>query len=1276
MTPDDQDLVGAPFIPRSFDGYRLVRLLGAGGMGQVYLAHDELLDRPVAIKFISALEADPEARRRFLNEARTLARLQHPCVVTVYRAGEVEGRPYIVSEYVDGESLDRVPLPLPFAEVARIGHEVARALAAAHRVGVVHRDIKPANLMRTRDGAVKVLDFGVACLALPTRGEVPSPVQAPMEAPRTPAEEAGLQAEAQTRPVPVGGRHHSEEVVVALALESAPDARLTRPGRAMGTPAYMAPEVLAGRPATFASDVYSLGATLYTLCTGHPPVVDGAGKSLAEAAPGAPSVLVEAVDRCLERDPARRFSTANEVRAALALALETRARPTQGKGHPFRGLRPFEAEHEGFFFGRDAEATALVERLASEPLVVVTGDSGIGKSSLCRAGVLPRLAARLDPRLSWTTLVFVPGRHPLRALCEALSGACGLDPDRLASDLEDGPETLGRGLRQVLQDRGIVLFIDQLEEVVTLADPVQAALVLRFVRWVAEGQRGFKALAAVRVDFLGRIAADPALADILPRSLFFVRPLSRERIREVVTAPLERVGFAYESEDLVEALVESAAGEEAGLPLLQFTLERLWEMRDEERRIIPRRALQALGGVAGALGRYADEVLAAMPPERREAARRILVRLVTERGTRARATREDLRGGGPVFEQALEGLVQARLLTVRETPEGTACEIAHEALVAGWETLRAWLAAQSEARVLLSRLREAAAEWERSGHPREVLWGPALVARAKALDPEDLAPREQAFLVASRKAVQRGRIAWIALGMGFVASLAGTVIGVRTQTSRELSRKVFERVQAGQAHLSRAMKARELLRDLEAEAFWTFDAGDVEGAETRWRKVLEVRAEARVSLLRAEAEFEAALMLDPERDDSRKMAAEAVYQRILFAEALHEPTSDLLERLSLFDSAGERRAALTRGGRVTLRSVPPAQVRIERFVREPSGHVRVEEVALKDGSIEQGVDLPSGSYRAILRAPGRTETILPFLVRRDEEVALDVYLPREADVPEGFAFVPAGRTFVGSADEDSVRRGFFHAPPIHEVEVGPFLIARFETTFAQWLDYLEALPPQERERRRPHVGLGGFEGALALNQGADGTWRIAIRPAGRAYEADEAQPIVYEGRRERMAQNWLKFPVVGVTAEDARAYAQWLRETGRVPGARLCTEVEWERAARGADDRPYPHGWTLARDDANHDETYRKVPSAMGPDEVGSHPESRSPFGVEDLAGNVWEWTVSVFGPPGHAARGGSFYFDANTLRTYNRETPEPSFRDVSVGFRVCADAPALPKPP
>jgi formylglycine-generating enzyme required for sulfatase activity len=112
--------------------------------------------------------------------------------------------------------------------------------------------------------------------------------------------------------------------------------------------------------------------------------------------------------------------------------------------------------------------------------------------------------------------------------------------------------------------------------------------------------------------------------------------------------------------------------------------------------------------------------------------------------------------------------------------------------------------------------------------------------------------------------------------------------------------------------------------------------------------------------------------------------------------------------------------------------------------------------------------------------------------------------------------------------------------------------------------------------------------------------------------------------------------VVGLTAADAEGYARWLGTSGRVPRARLCTEWEWERGARGGDDRVFPHGRTLSPDDADYDLTYGKRPAAMGPDEVGSHAASRSPFELDDMAGNVWEWTVSSVEPQGHAARGGS----------------------------------------
>jgi eukaryotic-like serine/threonine-protein kinase len=134
----------------------------------------------------------------------------------------------------------------------------------------------------------------------------------------------------------------------------------------------------------------------------------------------------------------------------------------------------------------------------------------------------------------------------------------------------------------------------------------------------------------------------------------------------------------------------------------------------------------------------------------------------------------------------------------------------------------------------------------------------------------------------------------------------------------------------------------------------------------------------------------------------------------------------------------------------------------------------------------------------------------------------------------------------------------------------------------------------------------------------------------------------------RAVQDWTKFPVAAVSYDDAVAFAAWLDRTRRIPGARLCDEYEWERAARGADARSFPSGSELLSDDANIDVTYGREPLAFGPDEVGSHPGSRSPVGAEDMAGNVWEWTRSVETPGAPVARGGGWSNSEISARSMN----------------------------
>jgi formylglycine-generating enzyme required for sulfatase activity len=193
---------------------------------------------------------------------------------------------------------------------------------------------------------------------------------------------------------------------------------------------------------------------------------------------------------------------------------------------------------------------------------------------------------------------------------------------------------------------------------------------------------------------------------------------------------------------------------------------------------------------------------------------------------------------------------------------------------------------------------------------------------------------------------------------------------------------------------------------------------------------------------------------------------------------------------------------------------------------------------------------------------------------------------------------------------------------------------------------------------------------VELRELGAGRWQLALQPVTRAYVVRSGEILSYAARKLRKDQEWLRLPVSGIGLADVRAYAAWLDRSGRVPGARLCTEREWERAARGADDRELPHGSTLEPGDANFDETYGKDPASAGPDEVGSHPASQSPFGLSDRAGNVFEWTESSLAADEAVVRGGSYFMGAIASRSTNRTPVAADFRDPAIGARICATVP------
>ncbi|WP_437926558.1 protein kinase [Sorangium sp. So ce291] len=825
--------------------YELIRKLGQGGMGVVFLARDTKLGRLVAIKLLH--RSGGRGIEGLLAEARATARCRHENIVVIHEVDEIDGYPYMVLEYVEGRSLRdwmaqreqpgapgspavRTP-PLPRAPglMIELMIPVARALVCAHELGIVHRDLKPENIVVDDAGCIKVLDFGIA--------------------------------------------KRLEDHIVSTSTHARParagSAGQRRRSAIIGTLPYMSPEQLLGADIDGRADLWAVGIMLHELLTGEHPLhpfsrarlsavmdLDVPMPSLGARRPDL-GALGAVVDRCLKKRKAERMGSARELLAELeALLPGGRTLQLSEDESPFAGLSAFQEADAARFFGRDRDIAAARVRLRSQPLLAVAGPSGAGKSSFVRAGVIAAMK-RSDDR--WEAFILRPGRRPLSALvdvvaqvveAESTTGPTGSpelpDHDALAATLRAQPGYLGARLRarcrREVRGRRILLFVDQFEELYTLgAAPEERAAFVACLEGAADDASSpLRVLLAVRSDFLERMAEDHGFAGHVTRWLSLLPPMGREGLRDTLTRPLEAAGYRFETAEMVEHMLSALEGTRSPLPLLQFTATKLWEARDRERRLITRDSYDQLGGVAGALSAHADAVLSALPAREQRLARAVLLRLVTPERTRAVVGLDELKelaqGGegdaGDAIAQVVQHLAGARLLLIETGDEATGVELGHstvelvhESLIERWPKLGQWLTESEQDAQFLARLRAAAQQWEASGRAEGLLWRDRAAEDARAWHERhraeqqaagrvELSRREARYLLAVVALADRARRLRRRLAMGVTATLGAIALIVSYLAVRAVDEATRAQAEALQArNATRMATARELQAD-------------------------------------------------------------------------------------------------------------------------------------------------------------------------------------------------------------------------------------------------------------------------------------------------------------------------------------------------------------------------------------------------------------------------------------------------------------------------------
>jgi WD40 repeat protein len=685
---------------------------------------------------------------------RALQTIDSPRITRLVDWGDAGDRVYEVLEYIPAGTLaaltDTGPSDRVGTEViAEVIRQVADGLTALHEARVIHRDLKPSNILVRSWSPLELAltDFGLS-------------------------------------------RYLDHSTVFS---------------NAGNTLAYTAPETFAGH-VTPARDWWSLGMIVRELATGGPPFGDLSTEVVMLQLASRPIDCTQITDPrlrllcrgLLTRDPGKRWG-ATQVRSWLAgeyppVAESEDATPPGTAGAAWRGLCPFRglaAYEEGdaeVFCGRDQVTTELVAALAAQldgaSRLVVTGVSGAGKSSLIRAGLLPRIAQGdlADGSQDWPRVMMTPGQGPLDELAIRLAPLCGMPVGQVRRQLADRPREAGTWLQAAMSSRApanaaadsalplrLVLVVDQFEDVFTQSDEAERTAFIEVLDSLAGSASGGAPAAAVvlglRADFYARCTEYPSLALALQSSTFVVGPMTAADIRLAITQPAAIAGLTFEG-GLVDVVVSDASAVSPQgnlgpgmLPLLSQAMLETWQYRTGTRLTLS--GYKASGGVTHSIQRNAEAAYATLSSSQQGAARILLCRMVYI-GSDGRQVRRPINladaglktsGDSNDIAAALETFTHARLIVVSDA----SAEIVHDALLHAWPRFRQWIADDARQIQAYSELSQDASDWQESRRDSSYLYNSTRLATALSGvgDHRDLPPVTRSFLDASRHYVGR-----------------------------------------------------------------------------------------------------------------------------------------------------------------------------------------------------------------------------------------------------------------------------------------------------------------------------------------------------------------------------------------------------------------------------------------------------------------------------------------------------------------------------------------